>query len=73
MNPDLPSTSSLVEGRVCIALACSHNAIATAAAEVNRSRICGEGGELACVIFLAFERFKRNIIYKDCGIELLFF
>lgn len=54
-----------------MALASSHSAIAKAAIEVNWKRIC-VGDALACAILLAFERFKRNINYKDCGIERLF-
>lgn len=48
------------------------NAIAKAVTEVNWSRICGEGDALTCAISLAFERFKRNIIYKDREIGRLF-
>lgn len=36
------------------------------------NKIQTEGGAVACMIFLAFERYKRNINYKDFGIENLF-
>lgn len=58
--------------RVCIALACSHSTIAKAVTEVNWDRICTEKDALACAVSLAFERLKRNINCKDCGIERLF-
>lgn len=48
------------------------NATAKAVTEVKWDRICGEGDALACAMSLAFERFKRNIIYKDCEMERLF-
>lgn len=59
-------------GRVCTGLACSHSAIAKAVTEVNWDRICAEGDALAWAISLAFERFQRDIYYKDCRIEKLF-
>lgn len=53
-------------------LACSHSVIANAVTDANRNKIQAEGDTLACAIFLAFERYKRSINYKDCGIEKLY-
>lgn len=46
-----------------------HSAIAKSDTEVNWDGIYEDGDELACAISLAFQRYKRNIHYKDCGIE----